>query len=78
MRLFSPSSSRPWLYGTPSAAASVERRVYVPCFTVEIAELAVLRLDLGRVDLGMMREDVLPPLLLVEFLQMHKDYLLIL
>jgi hypothetical protein len=49
-----------------------------PCFKVEIAELAVLRLDFPSVDLGMVGQDVLPPGLLVELLKMDEDYLLIL
>ena len=50
----------------------------LPCFKVEIAQLAVLRLDFPCVDLGMVCEDVLPPGLLVQLLKMDEDYLLIL
>lgn len=42
-----------------------------PCLAIEITEFAVLRLDLPRVDLGMVSKDVLPPLYLVHFLEVE-------
>ena len=50
----------------------------MPCFAVQIAQLAVTRFDLPDIDFGMMGEDVLPPSLTVYFLQMDMDSLLIL
>ena len=41
-----------------------------PCLSIEIAEFAVLRLNLPRIDLGMMCKNILPPLHLVHFLEM--------
>ena len=50
----------------------------VPGLSVEVTELAILRLDLGGVDLGVVREYVLPPLLLIELLQVNEYVLLVL
>lgn len=52
--------------------------MYAPCFAVEVPELAVLRYDLPSVDLRVVGEDVLPPLLLVHLLQMDAYSLLVL
>ncbi len=41
-----------------------------PCLSIEIAEFAVLRLNLPRIDLGMMSKNILPPLHLVPLLEM--------
>lgn len=49
-----------------------------PCLAIELAELAVWRLDLSRIDFGMVGEDVLPPLHLVYFYEEDEDGLLIL
>lgn len=51
--------------------------MYTPCFSVKIAELAVLRLDLPSVDLRVMLENVLPPLLLVHLFQVNEHDFLI-
>ena len=53
-------------------------RINRPCLAIEIAEFAVLRLDLPRIDLGMMSKDILPPLHLVHFLEMKLNRGLIL
>lgn len=45
-------------------------RINRPCLAIEIAEFAVLRLDLPRIDFGVMSKNVLPPLHLVHFLEM--------
>ena len=50
----------------------------VPGLPVEVTELAILRLDLRCIELGVMREYVLPPLLLVELLQVNEYVLLVL
>ena len=50
----------------------------VPGLSVEVTELAIFRLDLRRVELGVMREYVLPPLLLFELLQVNEYGLLVL
>ena len=42
---------------------------------VQVAEVAVLGLDLGGVDLGRGGDDVGPPLELVDLLQVHADLL---
>lgn len=60
------------------AASALERQVHAPCFAVEVAELAVLGHDLAGVNLGVVGEDVLPPLLLVHLLQMNAYGLLVL
>jgi hypothetical protein len=44
-----------------------------PCLSIEIAEFTVLRLNLPRIDLRMMSENILPPLHLVHFLEMKLD-----
>jgi hypothetical protein len=49
-----------------------------PRFTIKIAELAVFRLDLADIDFRMMSEDVLPPILLVQLLEMNMNSLLVL
>lgn len=49
-----------------------------PGLSVKIAELAVLRFDLSGIDLGMMGKDVLPPLVLVHFLEMDMNGLIVL
>ena len=49
-----------------------------PCLPVQITELAALGLDLGGIELGVMGEYVLPPLLLVQLLEMNQDDLLVL
>lgn len=49
-----------------------------PCFSVQVAELAVLRCDLGRINLGVVCQDVLPPLLLIDLLEMNVNRLLVL
>lgn len=41
----------------------------LPRLPVEIAELAVLRYDLFGVDFRVVREHILPPLLLIELLK---------
>jgi len=41
-----------------------------PCLSIEIAEFAVLRLNLPRIDLGMVSKNILPPLHLVHFFEM--------
>lgn len=51
-----------------SEEAMAQWQRYLPSFTVEVTELAVFRHNLLGVNLGMVREDVLPPLLLVELL----------
>jgi len=48
------------------------------CFAIEIAEFAVLRLNLLRIDLGMVRKDVLPPLHFVHFLEVDLNRRLVL
>ncbi len=55
-----------------------KRQVCVPCFAVEVTELAVLGHDLAGVDLGVVGEDVLPPLLLVHFFKVNVYCLLVL
>ena len=50
----------------------------MPSLSVQITQLTVFRLDFGGIDLGMMGEHVLPPLLLIEFLQMNENTLLVL
>lgn len=50
----------------------------IPCLAIQVAEFAVLRLDLRGVDFGMMRQNVLPPLLLVQFLKVDVHRFLIL
>lgn len=42
---------------------------------VQIAQLAVLRRDLGRVDLGRRRDDMRPPFHLVHFVHVDADFL---
>jgi hypothetical protein len=54
------------------------RNKYKPGLAIEIAELAILGLDLARVDLWMMSENVLPPSHLVNFLEMNSNLRLIL
>lgn len=49
-----------------------------PRFTIEIAELAIFRLNLADIDFRVMGEDVLPPILLVQLLKMNMNGLLIL
>jgi len=49
-----------------------------PCLEIEVAELAVGGLDLPRVNLGILREDVLPPGHVINLLQMDQNDLLIL
>lgn len=48
-------------------------RINKPCLAIEITEFAVLRLDLPRIDLGMVSKNILPPLHLVHFLEMKLD-----
>lgn len=50
----------------------------MPCLPIEVTELTVLWLNLGGVDLGVVGEDILPPLLLIELLQVNEDALLVL
>lgn len=49
-----------------------------PRFSVKVAELTVLWLDFADVDFGMVSEHVLPPLLLIQFLEMNMNGLLVL
>lgn len=49
-----------------------------PCLAIEIAEFAILRLDLPCIDLGMVSEYILPPLHLVHFLEVKLNRRLIL
>ena len=48
---------------------------HAPRLAVQVAELAVLRLDLGHVDLGRRRHDVLPPLHLVDLVEVELEEL---
>ena len=54
-----------------------KRQSCAPRIAVEISQLAVLGMDLGGVDLGVVGEDVLPPLLLVELLEVEVHGLLV-
>lgn len=51
---------------------------HTPRLSIQVAEFAVLWLDLCGVDLWMMREDVLPPRLLVYLFEVDVDELLVL
>lgn len=50
----------------------------LPCLPIQITEFAVLRLNFGGVELGMVGQNILPPLLLIELFQVDQDALLIL
>ena len=50
----------------------------LPGLSVQVAELAILGLDFRGIELRMVGEYVLPPLLLIEFLQMNENTLLVL
>lgn len=43
----------------------------MPRISIQVTKLAILRLDLRRVDLGVVREDVLPPLLRIQLLEVN-------
>ena len=49
---------------------------HAPCLSVEVAQFAVLGLDLGGVDLGRCGNDVGPPLHLVHFVEVDGDLFL--
>jgi hypothetical protein len=53
-------------------------QIYAPGFAVQIAQLAILWDNLRSVDLWVVGEYVLPPFLLVHFLQMNVNELLVL
>lgn len=74
----SPSSFRPFLCTIDEYTVDPEIYAYVPCLAIKVTEFAVLRLDLGRIDLRMMCEDILPPLLLVQLLQVDMNGFLVL
>ena len=62
-----PSSFRPSLckiqqLRLPRRTSALQR--YSPCFAVQVAQLTVLRDDLGGVDLWMVGEYVRPPALI--------------
>ena len=44
---------------------------HCPCLTVQVTKLAVLRLYLGRVDLGGTLDDAVPPLHLVDLVEVY-------
>ena len=46
---------------------------HTPRLAVQIAQLRVLRCDLGDVNLGRVRHDVRPPLHLIDFVEMDRD-----
>ena len=52
--------------------------MYAPCFAVQVTKLAVLWDDLCGIDLGMVSEYVLPPFLIVNFLQVNVNEFLVL
>lgn len=54
-----------------------ESRRNSPCFTIQIAKFAIPWLDLSGIDLGVMRQYILPPLLFIELLEMNMNSLLI-
>jgi hypothetical protein len=66
----------PVLVSIPMCSSAKHR--HSPCLAIKVAQLAVLWLNLGGVDLWMMGEHVLPPLLLIQFLEVDKDRFLVL
>ena len=50
----------------------------LPGLSVEVTKFTVLRYDLLGIDLRMVGENMCPPLLLVNFLEVYLDFLLIL
>ena len=50
----------------------------LPSLSIEVTKLTVLRYDLLGIDLRMVGENMCPPLLLVNFLEVYLDFLLIL
>lgn len=56
----------------------IQGHLSIPSFAIEIAKFAVLRDYFLCVDLRVMGKDVLPPLLLIYFLEVHKYRLLVL
>ena len=52
--------------------------IEIPHLAIQIAQLTVLRYDLLGIDLRMVGENMCPPLLLVNFLEVYLDFLLIL
>jgi hypothetical protein len=50
----------------------------LPSFSIQITQFAIIGSDLARIDLGMMSENVLPPLPFVNFLEVNVKKFLIL
>ena len=68
----SPSFSRPCLW-TLNQTKFMHLICRLPCFSIEVTELAVWGLDLPGVDLGVVCEDILPPSLLIQLFKMNED-----
>jgi hypothetical protein len=50
---------------------------FSPCLPVQVAQFAIRRLDLSRVDLWVVGQYIFPPLLIVQFLQVDHNILLV-